>query len=390
MSFETISFSDKCRYSVQELSPFHGANRELFVKMICSFKQLGVALTILAYLCLTASSGKCLADEKIQNEKNTNGFFPSKDKWFEEGNATTVFSEAPVTTKTLEVGFFKEKEDPKPLVNSQEKIDPSKPPPFDTKKATTEQLESYYGNPDEDAPLTPEEKAPVPFKAMMSAMNAGNDELAYKYARQYVRYMRNVSDRVKRVVDFQEVAVEREGIRPGNLQNNPYVNLLEKDFQDEKTQKELSVVGIDPRAQSLIKKAQLDESTESKSSNIPVDPKGEVDVLFFFSASQMESKERAGDIENISSSFVNNPKIHFLGLSMDSSMTDSDLLRFADSNGLSIPVQQGQQFASRLGIQESPAVLLVTRNSKALYKIQNNQSVTDIVKVIRVMSGGQR
>ena len=146
---------------------------------------------------------------------------------------------------------------------------------------------------------------------------------------------------------------------------------------------------MDLKTQALIKRAQLDESQRNKNSDVPVDPKGEVDVLFFFSPSQMESKERAGDLESVYSNFANNPKIHFLALCMDSSLKDADLLRFADSTGLSISMQQGQQFAARLGVQESPTVLLITRNSKALYKVKYNQSVTDITKVIRVMSGGQ-
>jgi hypothetical protein len=332
---------------------------------------------------------------QVQNEKNTNGFFPAGVSWFDEGAATTVFRAEPKKSESPDVGFYKEKED-KPLEEdldtfavaaNKQKHDPTKPPPFDTKKATPEQLIAFYGKPEEDPAIPSDEKAPVPFKAMMAAMDSGNDELAYNYARQYVRYLRNTSERVDRTVKFQELALEREGIRPGNLKDNPYTHLLEKDFEKEETKKELSLSGIDPKAQRLIRQAEQEMTSEQKAdeNQIPKDPKGEVDAYLVFTLGDSQSVENAKSFQKLYEDFVHNQKITFRALSRKPA-TDSELLTFASLTGLEAPIQDGSKLVGGLGVEGQTQIILVAKNIKQIYRIKNSDSVSDMIEVIRTMA----
>jgi hypothetical protein len=338
----------------------------------------------------------------VENEKDTNGFFPSETVWFNEGAATTVFAKEPEKSESPDVGFYKEKKDrptQDPLIQqvglqnqNGKPLDATKQPPFDTRKASPDQLLAFYGNPNEESPLTPDEKAPIPFKGMMAAMDSGNDKLAYQYARQYVRYMRNMSDRVGRTVQLQELAVEREGIRPGNVKDNPYVKLLEDDLLSAESKKELSVAGLDPKAQRMIREAQIEEGSQmqdvSNQSNIPVDPKGEVSVLFFFDNSQNASYERAKDIEKLYKKFSQNPNVTFSALS-GLNLTTSELLSFSDKSGISIPVQNGGKTFGSMSGGSLPAVLLLTKNTNKVVRVSESSDADEIAMTLKQMMGGK-
>ena len=381
------------------------------LKQLVRSGQARYWLFMLTVLCLNSLAraqdfgSEANGKDGVRNEKNTNGFFPADTVWFNQGAANTVFSKEPEKSEAPQVGFYQERKEktaedsklqPASLKANQPPAakDPKALPPFDTRKASPDQLVSFYGNPEEDAALTPDEKAPVPFKAMMAAMDSGNDKLAYGYARQYIRYMQNMSERVGRTVQFQELAVEREGLRPGNLKDNPYTKLLEDDLANEETKSKLSLAGLDPKAQRLIRQAQIDEQYErqanngqkSDSSNATVDPKGEVDVMFFFDNGDSSSLSRAQDIEKLSRVFQSNSKIQFTALSINN-LSSSDLLQFANKSGLSITMQNGSKLVGAMGIVNAPTLLLITHNTRKVIRVEDESSVADIRGMIKQMSG---
>jgi hypothetical protein len=340
------------------------------------------------------ASNILFATAEVPNQKNTNGFFPAGDKWFDEGSATTVFRDEPVKSDSPDVGFYQERDESELLdeeqspqlqnISANQSQDPSKAAPFDTRKATPDQLMKFYGNPEEDPVIPAEEKAPVPFKAMMAAMDSGNDELAYKYARQYVRYMRNMSERVERTAQFQELAVEREGIRPGMLKENPYTKLLEDDLAKEETKEKFEISGIDPRAQKLINAAQMQEDSEN-----PIqfsDPKGEIDAYLFFMLGDAKSISNAKIFQTVANKFSNNPKINFQAFSRQP-YPKEDINAFMNKTGLNVKVSDGGTKVIALGITDTSSIVLVARNSKQILKISAEEaSEAEIINLIKMGS----
>ncbi|RIL04601.1 MAG: hypothetical protein DCC75_12455, partial [Proteobacteria bacterium] len=60
-------------------------------------------------------------------------------------------------------------------------VDPASPDPV------KEALMKQFGDPSGQSTLQVADNAPVPFKGMMAALEAGRDDLAFSYARQYAR-----------------------------------------------------------------------------------------------------------------------------------------------------------------------------------------------------------
>lgn len=76
-------------------------------------------------------------------------------------------------------------------------------------------LVNTYGNPFADLPINSQDNAPLPFKGMMAALEVGNAELAKAYAKQYVRYVRNLKQRTNAAIQFIEAAEKDLGTTKG-------------------------------------------------------------------------------------------------------------------------------------------------------------------------------
>jgi hypothetical protein len=183
-------------------------------------RQKGVTLALVLIMTVVSSLFAmhfCAADSKINNlssfEQSLRGKGnggASKD-FFLHGSAESPFSatatsltdkpvvhilppenpDIPISDETEEEGFTEKETDGKNDIKEQ---------------TLEERLIELSGKPEEDAPVLADEKAPKPFKAMMIAMQEGRDDLAIKYARQFVRYLQDVQNRVAFATKLQEVA----------------------------------------------------------------------------------------------------------------------------------------------------------------------------------------
>jgi hypothetical protein len=84
------------------------------------------------------------------------------------------------------------------------------------KLAPREKLLAKYGDPSKDAPVLAIENAPTPFKAMMESLQEQDREMAFQYAKQYVRHLRNLQDRSTEVMSLVGFAQKRESMIEGS------------------------------------------------------------------------------------------------------------------------------------------------------------------------------
>ena len=211
------------------------------------------------------------ASETVQNSKNTNGFFDDKTGFFNEDSANTVFAPQPSLENPLEVGFFKEHaihDDlnndfaAEPLQDNSKLVDTKPNNQRNFKGATVDDLRKEFGDPKEDTALKAVDNAPKPFKAIMASLDAGHKEEAFAYAKQYARYLRNVTKLTNDVVNLSGLAMEREGIVPAKKvgpkgDGNPYRYLLDQDYMREEDVKGagLPSTGTNAQAKKMIDQA---------------------------------------------------------------------------------------------------------------------------------------
>ena len=117
-----------------------------------------------------------------------------------------------------------EKEEPKPAEAAQRSEDKTLTPAQESEPEgkevamideTRESIIERYGDPREQVVITPDQAAPKPFKGIHAALQIGDEQLAFDYARKHVRYMTQFEDRVGNLQGLIAKAMEAEGIADG-------------------------------------------------------------------------------------------------------------------------------------------------------------------------------
>ncbi|MCI5066133.1 hypothetical protein MRY87_10450 [bacterium] len=80
---------------------------------------------------------------------------------------------------------------------------------------TRESIIARYGDPKGEVVIVPEQSAPKPFKAIHAAMQIGDEELAFQFARKHVRYLAGFKNRIGDLTGMIAKAMEVEGLSDG-------------------------------------------------------------------------------------------------------------------------------------------------------------------------------
>ena len=375
-----------------------------------------------------------------------------KNSFFKEGSVQDIFGKNVEEVGQSELEYFVPIKptmtpEPEPDVEQpvgkkdkkSEEIDPKK-----TKYSSVEDLKKAFGDGADDPPVLPQGEAPQPFVAMMQAMELGDEDLAFQYAKQYVRYRERQKKAMKMIMALQGLAMEREGLLDEegwqrSAEYEEYRPILERDLakevdkktkedQDQKAKIEGSQgIGgervdlradeskgefdLFARAKRLTDKAATLDARESMNQTpasvptispeeersrlahqvalrgkVPVDPEGKVDIFFFFQAEQGKSKQMGQVVERLYRRFLPDSRVTVVGLSMDSSNT-LDVERFTRSVGAGFPTQPGSFIATQLKITEAPVMLFRSPNTGGSFIERGVKDLSYLEAVVKSMQG---
>lgn len=108
---------------------------------------------------------------------------------------------------------------------------------------TSQDVIARYGDPRGAVAVTPESDAPIPFQGMHAALQIGDEELAFEYARQWARYQEQFKDRIFNIQGLFAKALEAEGYADGEgwtsaPEYERYAPLVEKALKEREEEKE--------------------------------------------------------------------------------------------------------------------------------------------------------
>lgn len=274
-----------------------------------------------------------------------------------------------------------------------------------------ERLEVKYGRPEEDPAVLAKADAPKPLQAILEALDAKDDQLAFQYARQYVRYARNLSESSKKVSQLGSYAYEREGmLPPGSTVLDPAFDGVAKMVREDikkSTASEAKVVELDNRTKDLIARAEavergqvlpepseaytVDEKTGRAQARAkyahaaPVDPKGKLRVYFFFRSTEQGSVDMLSHFESLRESIDNDPNVQIILMTLDQN-TIQDLLFIKKSFNVNLPLRDGYALARQLNVNRAPTtVVIADTTGKAVIEegARNFGFIDELVKIMR-------
>ena len=377
--------------------------------------------------------------------------------FFTEGSAKSVFLPKSKLTNQQKLEYFrvKEEENKKTAENGDEELsgdlkneNGSNDNVLADNNNQDEMTESQkivakYGDPNEDLTYYPEEKAPKPFKGIMAALQAGDEELAFKYAKQYINYTAKESDLVGKTIIFQKLALEGLGrAEQGRFSNDSdaaqYKYLLEKELKEKQekeakerelakavklTKKENSLFDLfsdaykkqiesknseamnyyddmEAKKQEKIKKGELveeEESVEEKGEKliqraairneyegrVPVDPQGEVSIYFFFKPNEKASMDLGVYVEDLYKQNVKDQKVHLVGVNVDG----LSLGAFKYATKAKFPILTGDRLSKLMGITTFPSIYFRCETTGEAFVFTKPARKFELTEILSLMRG---
>lgn len=285
------------------------------------------------------------------------------------------------------------------------------------------QIAKEFGAPEEEDQILGDEKAPKAFRGMMHALEAGDKELAFKYARRYTRYLNKLNDRTQLVARISGLGAEVEGYRPRldhSEESDPSgFNEIAKKQLEEIVKNESSVISGNPAAQELLARARQEELSEnpnvaSEGSGflatsrplgesaerallyknhqrpIPVDPRGRVNIFFFISTGDLGPQSMIGDIQRLKDRFEKDKRVEFKGISLVPSV--ERIIGTMERIGVRVtfPIEHDPKLATALGITHTPALVVMAPSTGDYVLEKGHRTVWYIDELIKAVQGGHR
>lgn len=285
----------------------------------------------------------------------------------------------------------------------------------DSPEAQKERIVREFGSPDDEIPILGDEKAPKPFRGMMHALESGNKELAFQYARSYVRYMNKVKERSSLAAQLAGLGAEIEGTQPRRdhseeQDTSGYLGIYKKEL-GKAVENESAVLSLNPEAQELLARARgetLDaQDSEAAAANrrplgeaaeralvhenhpggLPVDPNGRVSVYYFLSVADKGPHSMLTDVQRLYDTYAKDQKVRVVGISLVSrAELGVSEMRYRE-NAITLPIEENKELAASFGIVRTPAVVVVAETDQRVILEKGHRTFWYLDELVRTVGG---
>ncbi len=228
---------------------------------------------------------------------------------------------------------------------------------------------SHLTTPDARAAMRINPEAPGPFIGLASAYFQGDMGTAKAYAKQYVRYLADLTFAVRDITSLIGEAL----IEEGKIDEEEWVGV--EQYLDRQMVQARSDMG------SPIKATHEDALAKIKS-----DPKGEIEVYYLFTLNSSNARKMAPDVERLWQYAKTDPRIKMVGLTLGAQPKEW-IASYKNYTGLTLPIFNGEQVAKTFRVSFVPAVVIVTPNSPAAYLKTGEQNFQRMYEFVRKAQG---
>ncbi len=275
--------------------------------------------------------------------------------------------------------------------SNADQIDPNLP--VDQNFPERNKILSKYGSPDEATPIKPQKDSPEPYKAFTEALASGDEDLAYAYARKFVRYQRDLQEMQSKMVEIQGKAMLKEGVLSPDswAMSNEYdesAHLLANDLENTNKSYELEIPG---GAKAMLEEVRAEErkANEQKEAFLKAhlnlsdeeydreqarskyagklrrSPTDTIELMLFVRMDDYRSELMSKNLQALFEQNQENQSLKFSGLSIENA-SGSSLSGFAQKTGVSYRVHNGAALAKQLGITESPSLVIISSGANTV------------------------
>lgn len=230
-------------------------------------------------------------------------------------------------------------------------------------------LLEQFGDPTKDTALRTVDEAPLPFKGMMAALDAGDEGLAQQYAEQFQRYTEKLQRSNLTAVNLLgDAARQRELAAQQQLDDARLRAGLHGQNDSEKLKQSRPSVGVEWAA------------------GLPVDPDGKVQVFLFFSSSDARSGAAAREVEALAAKARSDKRIQIVGVAADM-MGSQAAIDFKNRYEISFPVIADTPLANAMGVRNLPSIAFVSPKTQQTVVKEGVLRSNELLKIVDFIQG---
>lgn len=223
--------------------------------------------------------------------------------------------------------------------------------------------------PDQTPAVRVNPEAPSPVKAMIGAMREGDDDMAQRYASQFLRYQQDYFFELNSIIRLLTEAMVKEGVVD---EENVYGLNQRVNYEMALTRKEMGDM-FRPTNSAALRR-------------IKADPKKQVEVFYFFSLNCSWCRYMAPDIERLWRAVKDDPRVKMTALTLGETPQDW-LKEYRDYTDMTMPILNGEDVAKALDIAYVPALVILSPNSKKAYSKTGQQDFPAMYQFLRTVQG---
>lgn len=223
--------------------------------------------------------------------------------------------------------------------------------------------------PDQNAVVRVNPDAPSPGIGMVKSLQAGDEELARLYAKQWVRYQQDYFFLFKQLVDLTGQAM----IEQGAISDDDWDGVSQYIDYEFATARTESGAVLKPTHQQAMER-------------IKPDIRGEAEVYYFFTLNCSYCRKMATDVERLWRATHRDSKVKMVGLLLGK-VPRLWIDEYRTYTGLTIPVFEGRKQAKAFNVAFVPALIVVAPNSKVAYMKTGQQSFERMYEFVRRVQG---
>jgi len=258
---------------------------------------------------------------------------------------------------------------------------------------------SQFGSPTSPRVIKAEQNAPDEFKGLLAALNIGDKELAFQYARAFAMRSARLAELVSKATEYQMIASEAEGLRPEVVEDpeegpisseRQELAAYYKQAKEDRLRRlqETSADKVNGIGQPVAEEAAQPSTVSNMGPGaIPVDEKGRVKLLVFINE-KIPDSELNQTLSNLKEKFKADPLIELIGLTRET-YAPTALKKVGATINVPIPILNGEAVGQELQIEQYPTFLFVAPTSKKTYRLDGSRSEAELEKVVRLMKGGR-
>lgn len=264
-----------------------------------------------------------------------------------------------------------------------------------------DKLARKYGDPKEDPKIRVQADAPPSMKGMLEALDAGDQDLAYDYAQQYVKSVQRYQKLYGDVVSMTGAVMKSSNQAEGTQWQNVPTLFEHQELANSKREEQVkSLLQMASQAQATPSAPETTEISQSRNrmaikaalhsrTDLPAPGPGSINLIAFVDPERPMLCGTLQEMVPLARAYSTDSKVSLLAATLGQH-TEEDIKAVSQRLGLPFPMHDGADLARKLGVTSKCTLAVISPEQKKAVLLSSPATAEFMDELITSMKGASR